>query len=76
MSNQTLINFLNSEKQNNLDKITSIDIIISSINDSIANFNNQINALNDEITSGNDEKTRLTNNNLLIDDIISILNSN
>ena len=74
MANQNLIDYLNSEKQNNLDKITSLDIIISSINDSITNFNNQIDALNNEITSGNDEINTLTNNNLLIDEIITILN--
>lgn len=74
MSNQNLIDYLNSEKQNNIDKISGIDVIISSINDTITNLNNQIDSLNNEITNLNNEKNTLTNNNLLIDDIIIILN--
>lgn len=75
MPNQDLIDYMNSVKQANLAKVTSLDLTLSTIDEMIAQMNANIDNYNTQKTSVGQQKTDLQADNVSLDEIITILSA-
>lgn len=75
MSNQTLIDYENEQKQININSISTLEWQIQSVNQAIAQANLMIDSYNAQAASFQDQISTLQTNNVLIDEIIAILSS-
>jgi hypothetical protein len=75
MSNQPLIDFENEQKQTNIDSITFFEWQIKSVDEAIAQAQGKIDTYNIQKIDFQDKIITLGENNVKIDQIISILSS-
>jgi hypothetical protein len=75
MSNQTLIDYENEQKQININSISTLEWQIQSVNQAIAQANLMIDSYNAQAAAFQDQIFTLQTNNVLIDEIIAILSS-
>lgn len=73
---QEQIDLLESEKQNNINEITSLDNQVNTLQQAIDQQNNLIDQYNVQIENCNTKITQLNDDNLILDEIIVELSGN